>query len=475
MRPRQSSRVLMLVSVACTELVACQDSKSDPMVGTGVWESGATQGDGTESTGSDTSDSVGSTGLGSAGMETSISSSAGTGDTDLEGEGDTMAPGSDGGASSGADSTDSGGTTGDAGLGPCPEALDAELMAEIQPYVDYVEATAPGMISNIVPAISLAVVGNGEVAWAKAYGQADKELAVPASADGTVFQVASLSKSVTAWGVMKAVEMGLLDLDAPVQQYLTRWQLPPTLFDNAQVTARRLLSHTGGTSVPGYGGYLGEPVPSLEESLISYDGGVRVVNAPGTTFTYSGGGFTVLQLVLEEVTGETFTEFMDREILAALGMEHSSFAWLDEIEPMTAKAYGEAGELWPNYLFTEKAAAGLYVTANALATFAAAGMGNKCGAPPGRGVLAPESVDAMHTPQPATMDGYGLGHAIDLAGVKILFHNGANLGWRAVWVAVPSMQGGVVAMTNAESSAASDALTDLVCEWLGQIAKISCA
>src|SRR5215471_996031 len=139
--------------------------------------------------------------------------------------------------------------------------------------------------------------------------------------DGTLFQMASVSKWVTAWGVMALVERGRLELDAPVSKYLTRWKLPPSEFDNDGVTVRRLLSHTAGlTDGLGYLGFTpGAQGQSLEDSLTyaadripGADGHVRVGRAPGSRFEYSGGGFALLQLIVEEVTHDRFAHFMQQ-------------------------------------------------------------------------------------------------------------------------------------------------------------------
>ena len=151
----------------------------------------------------------------------------------------------------------------------------------------------------------------------------------------TLFQVASLSKWISAWGVMTLVEAGKLDLDAPVATYLTRWTLPESQFDNSKVTVRRLLSHMAGlTDGLGYAGFApGAEVQSLEESLTraadaspEADGRVRVGLAPGTKWQYSGGGYTLLQLVIEETSGEAFESYMQRAVFQPLGMNRSTFA-----------------------------------------------------------------------------------------------------------------------------------------------------
>ncbi len=251
-----------------------------------------------------------------------------------------------------------------------------------------VDRIAPQLMEQYkVPGAAMALVGDGEVVWSSGYGLADKDLGVPVIGD-TVFQVASISKAVTSWGVMKLVENGRLGLDAPVEQYLTRWHLPPSDFDPSGVTIRRLLSHSAGLSVSGYPGL--SPImalPSLEESLSGNNGGageVRITMQPGAQFSYSGGGFTLLQLIIEEVTGETFSAYMQREVLDPLGMSYSSFEWRADLRPATAVAYSEWGSPLPNYLFTEQAA-GLYTTAPDLARFVAAEMPGPHGEPAGRG------------------------------------------------------------------------------------------
>jgi CubicO group peptidase (beta-lactamase class C family) len=113
---------------------------------------------------------------------------------------------------------------------------------------------------------------------------------------------------------MKLVEAGKLDLDAPVDNYLTRWHIPPSAFDATKVTARRLLSHTAGTSVHGYYGWPpAKDLPSVEASLNGDNNGsgpVVLEREPGAAFVYSGGGFTLLQLLIEEISQQPFATFM---------------------------------------------------------------------------------------------------------------------------------------------------------------------
>ncbi len=337
------------------------------------------------------------------------------------------------------------------------------ISAAIATFVSYggqdtlikkIDQIAPQLLEQYkVPGAAIALVRDGEVVWSAGYGLADKERGVPVTVD-TVFQAASISKAVTSWGVMKLVENGQLKLDAPVEQYLTRWHLPPSGYDPSGVTIRRLLSHSAGLSVHGYPGLRPDAqLPSLEASLSGNNGGggeVRIIMEPGTQFSYSGGGFTLLQLIIEEVTGETFSAYMQREVLYPLGMSHSSFEWRADLRPATAVAYSEWGGPLPNYFFTEQAAAGLYTTAPDLARFVAAEMTGPKGELAGRGVLAPETLTLMFKP---VIQSQGLGQGISRLpdGSVSIQHWGGNAGWRGVIRAYPKWDVGVVVLTNSDN------------------------
>ena len=255
----------------------------------------------------------------------------------------------------------------------------------------------------------------------------------------TLFQVASLSKWITAWGVMTLVDAGKLDLDRAVDTYLTRWTLPESEFDNDEVTVRRLLSHTAGlTDGLGYAGFApGVAVQPLEASLThtadaspGADGRVRVGIAPGTEWRYSGGGYTLLQLLIEEVTGETFESYMQRAVLQPLGMQRSTFV-LDANTPNVATFYDVDGTEATHYRFTALAAASLYTTAADMTRFIQAHLAGANGEPVGRGVLKPETVALMRQPHASQMgaDIWGLGtmlYAPTDDGAFIIGHDGNN-------------------------------------------------
>ena len=181
--------------------------------------------------------------------------------------------------------------------------------------------------------------------------------------DETLFPTASFSKWITALSVMSLVERGQLDLDAPVSEYLTRWHLPDSEFDNDAVTVRRLLSHTAGlTDGLGFGDYeADEALPTIVESLRNprASSGAHVEVAvglpPGTQFLYSGGGYLVLQLLVEEVSGKAFTDHVTESVLDPVGMSRSSYAFLGDLNN-ASPSFNADGSLAPSYRYASAAA-----------------------------------------------------------------------------------------------------------------------
>lgn len=256
----------------------------------------------------------------------------------------------------------------------------------------------------------------------------------------TVFQTASLSKWITAWGVMALVQQGKLDLDAPVGTYLTRWALPESKFDNNKVTVRRLLSHTAGlTDGLGYAGFApGAAVQSLEESLKrpadaspGASGTVKVGYEPGSEWRYSGGGYAILQLLIEEVSGESFEGFMQRIIFRPLGMVRSSYGWTPAEGSTLATFYDTDSKPSTHYRFSAVAATSLYTSVSDLTRFVQAHLPGKNGEPIGRGVLAPATIKEMWRPHASKYgeDIWGLGtilYASNNDGGFVVGHDGKN-------------------------------------------------
>jgi CubicO group peptidase (beta-lactamase class C family) len=314
-------------------------------------------------------------------------------------------------------------------------------------YVEFsrqIEEVLPGQMARYnVPGVSVALIEDGETVYVKSFGYADRANEAPMTPD-TLHQVASISKNLTAWGVMRLVDDGLIGLDDPVENYLTRWHIPPSPYDASGVTIRRLLNHTAGVSLSGYGAGVpvGEPLPSLEASLAGDTrgcGAVALVREPGEAMMYSGGGYTILQLLVEEVTGQTFAGYMKENVLDPLGMTSSTFVWDENVQSRLSRAYGTYYSAIPNQTYIEDAAGGLYSSLNDMARYAQAVLN-------GSDVLSEESFALLFEG-----DRYGLGHGlIDFpTGERFIFGGGTRMGWQSDFVVYPDDGSGIVILSNA--------------------------
>lgn len=278
------------------------------------------------------------------------------------------------------------------------------------------------------------------------YGRADKSKGKEVN-NNTIFQVGSVSKTLTACGVMHLVDEGKIKLDDPVEKYLTRWHLPHSKFNKNDVTTRRLLSHTAGLSVQGYGGTKpGKKLDTLEESLSK---GVKIKVKPGSEYLYSGGGYTLLQLVIEEVTKKPFDKYMYEEILKPFGMEHSTYSNNITSDNMS-KSYGDLGQTSPNYNFTEEAAAGLKTTIPDFSKFILAMMDRNNGETRERNVLRSQSIDLMFTPVRSNY-GFGIFYNKLSDGNTLIWHGGINNGWFAQYWMIPEKKDGLIVFTNSDN------------------------
>ena len=336
-------------------------------------------------------------------------------------------------------------------------------------FINKLEVNVPKIMDEyFVPGVAVAVIQNGEIVHKRGYGYSDlsKNKRVTTS---TGFNIGSISKTVAAWGVMRLVEEGKLSLDAPVEKYLKRWHLPSTKFDAKGVTIRRLLSHTAGLPsryYPGWGP--DDELPSLEESLSGTkvrSGAVRLVMEPGKHYQYSGGGYTLLQLLIEEVTGQRFEDYMRDQILTPLGMLKSSFTLSPEIVSASSVGYDRWGQPTPILRFTAMAAAGLHTTIEDLGKFAIATMKGPNSEIAGRGLLTPDTIIEMLTPAAATESSFGLGYTVDRLpnGMVTNGHRGANKGWHAYLNFVPETGDGIIVTSNGTNGSYVD--SQIVCMW----------
>lgn len=271
---------------------------------------------------------------------------------------------------------------------------------------DFMEATKEKMDEEFVGNLAMVLIENGKISENFFYS-----VDQPVNKK-SLFPVASISKWVTSYGVLKLVEQGKLDLDKPIDDYLTRWHLPDSEFDNRKVTARRLLSHSSGlVDDLGYAGFApDEEVQTIEESLTKasdtfYSEGVaRVGYEPGSKYMYSGAGYTILQLLIEEISGQSFQEYMTREVFEPLNMENSTFVLSEKPNRQLAQIFKDDGTTRQPQKFTALAAASLFSSTEDLSKFLLANVaGNK--------VLSVETITKMTVPETFINDigVYGLG------------------------------------------------------------------
>lgn len=344
--------------------------------------------------------------------------------------------------------------------------VSAQASAE-GPFAAQLDQQMPELLARYdVPGTILAYIKDGDVAWTQAYGVANAATGAAMHADMLV-EHGSNGKALTAWAVMKLVEQGRVDLDAPVNGYLKRWQVTSAQYDAEQVTLRRLLSHTAGFNIHGYLDYslrranLPEPIQvlrgvhlleglieTLEAGRLSL-GRAELVTRPGAGFKYSGAGYTVAQLVIEDVTGESFAAFVQREITDPLGASSMRWAWTPELIGIAATAHGNEGQPLEYRQLANYGIGSEVASVADFARFLAAAVPGSYGEPVGRGVLSPESVRLMTHAQPGTGGGYGLGYGIATNfGQPAINHSGANTGWMAYYFLDTARRVGFVVASN---------------------------
>ena len=333
-----------------------------------------------------------------------------------------------------------------------------EEHASLENFTSFLNECVPALMKKYdIPGVNIALVKKGETVWLKAYGYADLEKGLKMTVD-THCRVESISKSVTAWGVMKLVEQGKIELDKPVGQCIKNWTFPESEFSEEKVTVRLLLSHSAGMPL-GTIGVRYSPkgkIPSLEESL-SRD--AVLMQEPGLSFSYSNTGFNLLELLIEEVTGRDFAEYMAEEVLIPLGMRSASFTWSEKWKPAVPLGYDLKGNPIPVYVYPDKASGGLFASVNDIATFIAAGMTKFSRT--GLEVLGEESIRKLYTPAVKipgfyglAFESYGFGHFIETLsdGKKAVSHGGQGSGWMTHFHSVPETGDGIVILTNSQRS-----------------------
>ncbi len=340
------------------------------------------------------------------------------------------------------------------------------LIIEGEP--DQSATLAERMAYHQVPAVSVAVINDGQIEWARAWGMADVEEGRQANTE-TLFQAASISKPVAALAALKLVDDGELDLDGDVNEKLESWKVPVNEHnESSPVTLRRLVTHTAGLTGHGFPGYAkGDDVPSTV-GVLDGEGNtdpIRVDTEPGTIWRYAGGGYTVMQLLVMDVSGKPFADYLRETVLLPLGMVHSTYEqplpeilWADAASGYRADGTKVEGD-W--HIYPEMAAAGLWTTPSDLVQYALAiqraqsevpeaeaGSAGSTGAP--HPVISAGLVEALLTPD---KNNHGLGPSLTANGRRF-GHGGSNEGFQCLMLAFLDSGQGLVVMTNSDSGGA---------------------
>jgi CubicO group peptidase (beta-lactamase class C family) len=314
---------------------------------------------------------------------------------------------------------------------------------------------AERMAEGHVPGLSVTVIDNGRIAWARGFGVKEAGTNEPVTTS-TLFEAQSISKAVTATATLVLVNSGRLSLSETPNAYLKSWKLPYNEYQaQEKVTLRRILSHSSGLNVGSFAGYrTGEALPTLLQILNGQKPAnnppVRVEFTPGSMFRYSGGGAEVMQQLLMDVTGQPFPELMKRLVLAPAGMTLSTYEQPLPEARWSEAASGHDGEgavikgKWP--IQPEMAAGGLWTTPTDLARWALeitkAWTGN------GSKLFSKSIATEMLTVEKAP---YGLGVEVQGTGPSLEFsHAGSNSGFRALVVMLPAVGKGAVIMANGD-------------------------
>ncbi len=326
------------------------------------------------------------------------------------------------------------------------------LVKKNQPLPEY--SIEERMNKYNIPGVSVAVINDYKIEWAKGYGVKEAGSSDPVKTE-TLFQAASISKPVAALGALFLVQQGKLDLDEDVNNKLKSWKIPENDFTNQEkVTLRRLITHSAGMTVHGFPGYSqSEQVPTTVQVL---DGKgntdpIRVDTEPGTLWRYSGGGYTIMQQLVEDSSGEPFADFLKTNVLDKIGMNGSGFFQpiTREYSDRAATAHRGSGKpidgKWHTY--PEMAAAGFWTTPSDLCTYAIEmqlsykGESNR--------LLTQEMTEEMFTHH---LGDWGLGPSLGKKEEDFTFgHGGSNEGFRCQLIAFVGEGKGAAVMTNSDN------------------------
>jgi len=303
-----------------------------------------------------------------------------------------------------------------------------------------------------VPSLAVAVARGGKIIWEEGFGWADRAGRIPAT-EHTMYSLASISKPITATGLMVLVERGQVDLDKPINDYLGAAKINGRAFDASQATVRLVAGHRAGLPLHYQFFYEDEPYrrPPMDETIRRY---ANLVTAPGERYQYSNLGFGILDYLLSRVSGMSYTDFMRREVFLPLGMTHTSIDIAPELAQHAATRYAADGTPIPFYDFDHPGGSAVFSSAHDLIRFGMFHLGNKLREQ--KAILTAKSLEEMHRPAEAgAANGYGIGwgRGTNSKGLVTVSHTGGMGGVSTTLILIPELDAAVTVLCNASSAA----------------------
>ncbi len=327
-------------------------------------------------------------------------------------------------------------------------------LASPQPNLDFNNALISAMKTYHVPVVGYAIIDHGKIV---ASDTVSIDPAIHVS-ENSLFQAASISKSITAYYALKLVSQNKLMLDKPVNDQLTSWKIPENNYSkNNPVILRQILAMTSGLSVSGYPGHAqGEALPTLKEILNGQTPAntppIKIFYQPGSRYFYSGGGFQVLQQLIEDVTQQPFEKSINEQVLKPLAMTQSTFEYPldDNLRKQAVPAFLADDKMitggWNNYAIA--AAGGMWSTPSDIAKFVINISNSFLG---NANSFIPKSLATQMLTRQQNSD-FGLGVVVNGEGATLNFRKaGHNLGYHNQMIMFPNSGKGVVIMTNSEN------------------------
>jgi CubicO group peptidase (beta-lactamase class C family) len=316
------------------------------------------------------------------------------------------------------------------------------------------------MTERQVPSVAVAVARDGRIVWEEAFGWADRENRIAATPH-TLYSLASISKPITATGLMILKERGLIDLDRPINDYLGDAKVNVRIGEPAAATVRRVANHTAGLPLHYQFFYEDEPyrAPSRDETILRYG---NTVTAPGERYFYSNLGYGILDYVISRVSGKSYRDFMRTEVFVPLGLTHMSVDLEPALQKQQAVRYGMDGLPIPFYGFDHPGGSAIYASAHDLVRFAMFHL--KSHLPDQKPIISDAAIDDMQkgTADAGNGQGYGIGwmNTEYVGGRRSISHTGGMGGVSTSLRLFPAEKIAIVVLTNAGSHPVAGAVME---------------